>query len=356
MIKFLAVIFAACAVASFGQPATTPSPFCNPLNLNYHLWGGYREAADPTGMIYNNDYYIFASKSRGYWWSPDMCSWTFVKHTAQTLPDIDGYAPTVWEYNGYIYVTTNDVAGIYRTNNPKSGAAWEKVSNGSLPWDMSVFKGFDGNYYCTGAHDRICRLNPDAGFILNESYQSWNNCASYANHGWELNPSSPNGGDNWYEGGWVLPYNGKYYFHYAAPATTVDEYADRCQVGTNPLGPYQYLENSPVASKPSGFITGGGHGSVFIDKSNQCWRLSTMVISVRAGFERRIALFPTSFDPEGAIYHDQVMGDYPRLSPIPSRQAPCGSGKQPDRMDAAVVQETGDRLIVAQQPAGGERL
>ena len=62
----LACIGLLAAVLSYAQDVT----FCNPLNLEYR-WnednGAYREAADPMVVLYKDDYYLFASKSGGYW-------------------------------------------------------------------------------------------------------------------------------------------------------------------------------------------------------------------------------------------------------------------------------------------------
>ena len=49
---------------------------------------GAREAADPVVMVYRDRYYLFPSKSRGYWSSPDMQHWTYIP--TEVLP-IDLY-------------------------------------------------------------------------------------------------------------------------------------------------------------------------------------------------------------------------------------------------------------------------
>jgi len=80
------------------QPATEPQTFCNPLNLNYRFMVDAidaREAADPVIVLFRDDYYLFASRSGGYWTSPDLRSWTLI--VPQGL-DVEGYAPAI----GYI--------------------------------------------------------------------------------------------------------------------------------------------------------------------------------------------------------------------------------------------------------------
>ena len=39
----------------------------------------YREAADPVATIYNDRYYLFVSKSDGYWSSDDMQHWKHIR-------------------------------------------------------------------------------------------------------------------------------------------------------------------------------------------------------------------------------------------------------------------------------------
>lgn len=49
---------------------------CNPLDISYRFsvddGPSRREAADPTVVFYKDDYYLFASKSGGYWSSKDL--------------------------------------------------------------------------------------------------------------------------------------------------------------------------------------------------------------------------------------------------------------------------------------------
>ena len=57
------------------QPVEGPQTFCNPLNLNYRFMVDAvdaREAADPVIVLFKDDYYLFASRSGGYWTSPDL--------------------------------------------------------------------------------------------------------------------------------------------------------------------------------------------------------------------------------------------------------------------------------------------
>ncbi len=55
---------------------------CNPINLSYRFSldkPSRREAADPTMVVYKNEYYLFASKSGGYFHSTDLIHWDLIK-------------------------------------------------------------------------------------------------------------------------------------------------------------------------------------------------------------------------------------------------------------------------------------
>ena len=57
-----------------------PKTFCDPLDLNYRFMtiedgAGICEAADPVMVFYKDNYWPFASKSFGYWYSSDFSYW-----------------------------------------------------------------------------------------------------------------------------------------------------------------------------------------------------------------------------------------------------------------------------------------
>lgn len=74
--------------------------YCNPLEIAYKyqhpLFGkyAYKEAADPTVILFNNKYFLFTSKCGGFYYSDDLFHWDF--HEDRKL-EIHGYAPDVSE-------------------------------------------------------------------------------------------------------------------------------------------------------------------------------------------------------------------------------------------------------------------
>lgn len=133
---------------------------CNPIDLPYRLQTGetdqddpvlhpFREAADPSVVIFEGQYYLFASQSGGYWYSDDLTEWTFVPVSEKQLPTIGGigmhgWAPTAMVLDGYVHLlfSQRDMPdeGIYRTRTPKNPDTWEKMPNTTgMGWDPQFF-------------------------------------------------------------------------------------------------------------------------------------------------------------------------------------------------------------------------
>src|SRR5688572_33180305 len=95
-------LFSACKTAEkVGEKSFVT--ICNPIDLSYRFCmdePSRREAADPTIVRFKDLYFLFASKSGGYWHSKDLSTWTFVE-TAQ-IP-VEEYAPTVIALGDTLY-------------------------------------------------------------------------------------------------------------------------------------------------------------------------------------------------------------------------------------------------------------
>ncbi|HNX79402.1 MAG TPA: discoidin domain-containing protein, partial [Prolixibacteraceae bacterium] len=120
--------------------------------------------------------------------------------------------------------------------------------------------------------------------------------------------------DPFMEGAEMTKHNGKYYLQYGAPGTEFSGYADGVVVGDTPLGPFT-PQSMPFSYKPGGFANGAGHGATFQDHWNNYWHVSTISISVKNNFERRLGIWPSGFDKEGVMYCNQAFGDYPTWLP-----------------------------------------
>lgn len=260
---------------------------------------------------------MFASKLGGYYYSPDLLNWNFV--TTADLP-IENYAPTAVVINDALYYLANGTSVLYRSSDPKSGK-WEKA-NPSYPvvGDPAFFVDTDGRvylYHGVSNNDYIKGVELDVNNNFSWKGKNTNLLkGNPAEHGWER-PGDYNElkAAPWIEAPWMTKHNGKYYLQYSAPGTEYKSYGDGYYIADHPLGPFTYAKNNPFSAKPEGFITGAGHGATFQDKYGNWWHIATMVVSVREKFERRLGLFPVTFDKEGALIAHTEFGDYPMIIP-----------------------------------------
>ena len=328
---FLVVIIAAPLCAQ--RPDLTnpiPSTICNPMNLSYSYRldsPSRREAADPTMVVFKNEYYLFASKSGGYFHSTDLIHWNLITTTDLPLED---YAPTALVMNDTLYFMaskTTPPLTIYKTADPKSGK-WQ-VANPAFPIlmiDPDLFLDEDGRLFF---YYGCSNVNPIYGVELNTKTlnpigqpQALFNSNKKIN-GWERKGDYNNQGENpWIEGAWMTKRNGKYYLQYAGPGTEFKSYSDGVYVSDQPLGQFTLAEHNPASYKPEGFAAGAGHGSTFQDKYGNYWHIATMTISQKHMFERRLGLFPSFFDKDGELHVHTGFGDFPFKVPAKRISSP----------------------------------
>jgi len=326
---------------------TRPRMICNPLDLAYRYqdvrFSGkvgtvtlgeprrsvHREAADPSVVRYHGRYYLFASMTRGFWHSTDLVGW--VHQPTEKLPPYD-YAPDVRVVDDRLVISASRSEGaspFFQSLEPLQDDFVE-VAPGTFPfWDPNVFQDEDGRvylYWGCGSEEPIRGVEIDAAFEpIGEPVDLI--VADAARRGWERNgedhhiPEPTTERERlaakfvstapYIEGAWMTRHEGTYYLQYAAPGTQFNVYGDGYFTATSPLGPFTYSTASPFSSKPGGFITGAGHGSMFQDEHGNWWHASTMRVSVNDIFERRIGLFPAWFDDEGTLVCDQAFADFP---------------------------------------------
>ncbi|HTJ79135.1 MAG TPA: family 43 glycosylhydrolase [Rariglobus sp.] len=305
-----------------------PPTFCNPIDLPYRFQlenPSRREAADPSMIFYKDEWWLFASKSGGYWHTKDFTDWQFVEPTG--LP-IEQYAPTVEIIGGRLCFSVGGNA-IYTTDDPAAGN-WEKIADIHGAGDIDLFQDDDGHVYLYyGCSDKTPiwgeELDPKQGFktihgpvdiVVSKPFE----------HGWEIKrkPGEPVSMEAdkkrknpypYIEGAWMNKVDGRYYLQYAAPGTELDTYADGVYVSEHPLGPFTYQPSNPFSFHPTGFAPGAGHGSTFKDARGDYWHIATVTISQRHIFERRLAMYPTKFFPDGQLATNTCFGDYPQFTP-----------------------------------------
>ena len=320
----LSIAFFALTTITFSQSVTAGMKYskrttlCNPLNLSYRFClddPSRREAADPAMVLFKEEYYLFASKSGGYWHSTDLINWDFI--TTSDLP-LEDYAPAAVVINDTLYFMASGKSPvtIYKTSNPKNGK-WE-IANSAFPIGMTdpdLFLDDDGRlyfYYGCSNKEPIYGVELDKRSLnpKGKPVECFN--SKKEDYGWEQTGDYNNKPENpWIEGAWMTKYKGKYYLQYAAPGTEYKSYCDGVYLSDNPLGPFKLATHNPCSSKPEGFIAGAGHSSTFQDRYGNYWHISTMTISQKHMFERRLGLFPMFFDKDGILYTYTGFGDFP---------------------------------------------
>jgi hypothetical protein len=316
------------AVDGFGQ-STRMSTYCNPVNIDYtymiynsHNDLSYRSGADPAVAEFRGEYYMFVTRSMGYWHSKDLQNWTFIK--PKTWYFQGSNAPTAHNYKDSVLYVSGDPSGhmsVLYTDDPKKGD-WQAVpgiiNNLQDPHifiddddQAYVFWGSSNKYPIRAKTlDKNLRFRPSE-----ETHELFN--LNEEKHGWERFGENHEATDmdGYIEGPWLTKHNGKYYMLYAAPGTEFNVYGDGVYVADSPLGPYEYAPNNPVSYKPGGFINGAGHGSVVKGPEGIIWHFGSMAVSVNVNWERRISMFPSFFDEDDLMHTDTYFGDYPRYAP-----------------------------------------
>ncbi len=338
--------------------------YCNPINVpynysftkdprsNYRL-SVYREAADPSLVLFRGRYYMFASMNGCVWVSDDLAHWE-----SHLLPDnipIYDYAPDVTVVGDWLYFTASNrgsPCSFFRTQDPLNGP-YEEIKGENDYWDPNLFRDDDGRlYFYWGCSNSTpiwgTELDPATMKPIGERKELI--FGDPYGHGYErfgedhcerpkteaeidalfddfLRECGENAaqippetlpviratfaGMPYIEGPWMTKHDGRYFLQYACPGTELNIYADGVYVSSSPLGPFSLAENNPYSYKPGGFITGAGHGSTLEDRNGSWWHCASMKIGACHIFERRVGLWPAGFDADGELFCNQRYGDWP---------------------------------------------
>lgn len=349
-LSLLLVSFFLFSCAENKQVTEQQTTFCNPMNLEYG-WGCFqkrekkaRTAADPVIVLFKDKYYLFTTMDiGGYRVSDDLITWKDVYFNPEihaSALDIDHYvAPAVAADDNYVYFInfTRDRSkkkvDVIRSADPENGK-WEKCGEVRRMADPCLFID-DGHfyfYYGLGAEQSTTffEVNPETfeeiegtKKVLREYITDVKECTSGYHFGRrelydEIDTSAWMGKFEKIpcpEGAWIVKNNDKYYLQYATPGTICNWYCDIVMESDSANGGFVEQPYNPVSLKVGGFIGGAGHSCVFKDKYGNCWQATSMWIGNHDEFERRIGLFPVSFDAKGRMRTHTVLGDYPMLLP-----------------------------------------
>ncbi|GAB2810697.1 family 43 glycosylhydrolase [Ferruginibacter profundus] len=337
---FFAIAIIAGALSGNAQQKT----YCNPINIDYGYtpipnfseWGKHRATADPVIVNYKNEYYLFSTNQWGYWWSKDMLNWNFISKKF-LRPWNQGYdelcAPAVGIVGDTMLVfgsTYTSKFTLWMSTNPKANEWKPLVDSFEIGgWDPAFFTDDDRKLYM---YNGSSNQYPLYGIELNRKtfkpigtrkemikLQDWR-------FGWQRFGEHMDNTflDPFIEGSWMTKHNGKYYLQYGAPGTEFSGYADGVAVSKEPLGFFDN-QSDPLSMKLGGFARGAGHGSTFTDNYNNYWHISTIMLSVKNNFERRLGIWPAGFDKDDVMWCNTAFGDYPHYIPSASKNE-YGSG------------------------------
>ncbi|MDX5437134.1 MAG: family 43 glycosylhydrolase [Pontibacter sp.] len=327
----LRAVLAGLLFCMFAMPALAQQQtYCNPINLDYtysvvHASRGwsFRSGADPAVVPFRGEYYMFVTRSQGYWHSKDMRKWEFVRPQSWYFESSN--APGAWPMKDTVLLALGNPAAaqsVIYTDNPKVGS-WRGVPS-ILPLtlhDPALFVDDDGRVYLYHESSNVhplqgVELDPKHYFLpVGENKKLFT--LHPEQHGWERfgENHTDTATAGYLEGAWMTKHNDKYYLQYAAPGTQWNVYADGVYTSDSPLGPFTYADYSPFSYKPGGFVRGAGHGSTVQDPWDNWWHYGTMVVGINFNFERRLGQFPAGFDKDGQLYTNTAYGDYPHYLP-----------------------------------------
>jgi len=328
-IRTITLVFSLCFYGAVSAQCI-PDTYCNPLDIDYTYMVynssrniSYRSGADPAVIEFRGEYYMFVTRSFGYWHSIDLVNWHFIKPVQWFFEGCN--APTAFNYKDLLVYFAGDPAGygsILYTDDPKSGKWTPIASITNDIQDSELFIDDDGKTYLYWGSSnvypiRVKELNKDDRMLETGVRNDLINLDEEA-HGWERfgeNNFHPTLKEGYMEGASMTKHDGKYYLQYAAPGTQFNVYGDGVYIGDSPLGPFTYMKNNPMSFKPGGFTNGAGHGMTVKQPNGQYWHFATMALASNSHWERRLCMFPAYFDKDGLMHSDTNYGDYPRFGP-----------------------------------------
>jgi xylan 1,4-beta-xylosidase len=305
--------------------------YCNPIDIDYSYMShyrarndvSYRSGADPAIVNFKGWYYLFVTRSHGYWTSKDMSNWKFIKPVSWYFNGSNAPAAAVYKDKIIVLGDPSGRGAVIETNNPDLGdwkTNYAVINLGNGIQDPCLFVDDDNRVYLYEESSnkwpiRGIELDPSNYFIpIGEQVDLFN--LQPEKHGWErFGQDHRSDLKPFIEGPWMVKHNGTYYLEYGAPGTQWNVYADGVYTSDNPLGPFEYAPYNPISYKPGGFLKGSGHGSSVRDNNGNLWHYATMAISVNYKFERRIGMYPAGFEEDGQMYVNTAYGDYPHYLP-----------------------------------------
>ena len=273
--------------------------------------------ADPEGIIYGNQYWIFPTYSAKYkeqtfldaFSSPDLVHWTnhhsVLDTNAVKWANKAMWAPAVLEKGGkyYLFFSANDVhkgevggIGVSVADKPEGPykdllgkPLINEIENGAQPIDQFVFHDKDGSYYMIyggWGHCNIVKLKDDFSGI-----EALPDGTMYK----EITPQS------YVEGPYMFLKDGKYYFMWSEGGWTGPDYKVAYAIGDSPFGPFKRI--ATVLQSDPKVATGAGHHSVIHNAKSNQWYIvyHRHPLGDTDGNHRVVCIDEMKFDKDGYI-------------------------------------------------------
>ncbi len=233
--------------------------------------------ADPEGIVFDNQYWIYPTYSAPYedqvfmdaFSSPDLVNWRkherIIDTTAVKWAKKAMWAPAIIKKDEhyFLFFAANDIqndneeGGIGIGIADKPGGPYkdylgkpllDKFHNGAQPIDQFIFHDKDGQYYMIYGgwrHCNIVKMKDDfTGFVPFEDGTTFK----------EITP------DGYVEGPFMFIRNGKYYFMWSEGGWTGPDYSVAYAIADSPFGPFKRI--GKILKQDPNVATGAGHHSV----------------------------------------------------------------------------------------------
>ncbi len=274
--------------------------------------------ADPEGIIFDNQYWVFPTYSAPYekqvfldaFSSPDLVNWTKHEKVLDTISvkwaKRAMWAPSIIEKDKkyFLFFGANDIQndneeggiGVAVASKPEGPykdhlgkPLIDKFYNGAQPIDQFAFKDKDGQYYLFYGgwrHCNISKLNDDfTGFIPFENGTVFK----------EITP------ENYVEGPFMFIRNGKYYFMWSEGGWTGPDYSVAYAISDSPMGPFKRI--GKILQQDAKIATGAGHHSVIKDPKKDTYYIvyHRRPLNETDGNSRVTCIDEMKFDKNGFI-------------------------------------------------------
>ncbi|WP_456866849.1 glycoside hydrolase family 43 protein [Galbibacter sp. BG1] len=289
--------------------------------------------ADPEGIIFNDEYWIFPTYSALYedqvffdaFSSPDLVNWT--KHekvldtSAVKWAKKAVWAPSIIEKDNkyYLFFGANDIQnddeeggiGVAVADKPEGPykdllgkPLIGKFHNGAQPIDQFVFHDKDDQYYLIYGgwkHCNIAKLNDDfTGFVPYEDGTIFK----------EITP------EGYVEGPFMFIKDGKYYFMWSEGGWTGPDYSVAYAIADSPMGPFKRLDK--ILEQDPEIANGAGHHSVIKVPNEDTYYIvyHRRPMSEKGRDSRETCIEVMEFDKNGHILPVKITNEGVKAHPL----------------------------------------